>query len=202
MKKFKLLEISLLAGFLISIIFSITSFASTCDEIRTDVLRLHVIANSDSQEDQQLKLKVRDALLKEGKNIFDGSVTKENAEEKIRKEKEKLEDTAKTVIKENGFDYNVEITVTEEFFNTRTYEKVTLPAGKYMAVRVLIGESAGKNWWCVMFPPLCIPATQTDINLFLDEKEVKLVEANPKYEPRFKIVEIYESIKNHLNNNN
>ncbi len=202
MKKLKLFEISLLAGFLISIIFSITSFASTCNEIRTDVLRLHVIANSDSQEDQQLKLKVRDALLKEGKNIFNGSVTRENAEEKIRKEKEKLEDTAKTVIKENGFDYNVEITVTEEFFNTRTYEKVTLPAGKYMAVRVLIGESAGKNWWCVMFPPLCIPAAQTDINLFLDEKEVRLVETNPKYEPRFKIVEIYESIKNHLNNNN
>lgn len=202
MKKLKLFEISLLAGFLISIIFSITSFASTCNEIRTDVLRLHVIANSDSQEDQQLKLKVRDALLKEGKNIFNGSVTRENAEEKIRKEKEKLEDTAKTVIKENGFDYNVEITVTEEFFNTRTYDKVTLPAGKYMAVRVLIGESAGKNWWCVMFPPLCIPAAQTDINLFLDEKEVRLVETNPKYEPRFKIVEIYESIKNHLNNNN
>lgn len=202
MKKLKLFEISLLAGFLISIIFSITSFASTCKEIRTDVLRLHVIANSDSQEDQQLKLKVRDALLKEGKNIFNGSVTRENAEEKIRKEKEKLEDTAKTVIKDNGFDYNVEITVTEEFFNTRTYEKVTLPAGKYMAVRVLIGESAGKNWWCVMFPPLCIPAAQTDINLFLDEKEVRLVETNPKYEPRFKIVEIYESIKNHLNNNN
>lgn len=202
MKKLKLFEISLLAGFLISIIFSITSFASTCNEIRTDVLRLHVIANSDSQEDQQLKLKVRDALLKEGKNIFNGSVTRENAEEKIRKEKEKLEDTAKTVIKENGFDYNVEITVTEEFFNTRTYEKVTLPAGKYMAVRVLIGESVGKNWWCVMFPPLCIPAAQTDINLFLDEKEVRLVETNPKYEPRFKIVEIYESIKNHLNNNN
>lgn len=202
MKKLKLFEISLLAGFLISIIFSITSFASTCNEIRTDVLRLHVIANSDSQEDQQLKLKVRDALLKEGKNIFNGSVTRENAEEKIRKEKEKLEDTAKNVIKENGFDYNVEITVTEEFFNTRTYEKVTLPAGKYMAVRVLIGESAGKNWWCVMFPPLCIPAAQTDINLFLDEKEVRLVETNPKYEPRFKIVEIYESIKNHLNNNN
>lgn len=201
MKKIRLFEISLLAGLVIAVVFSITSFASTCDEIRTDVLRLHVIANSDSEEDQQLKLKVRDALLRTGKNIFDGSVTRENAEEKIRNEKEKLELTAKKVIRENGFDYDVEITVTEEFFNTRTYESVTLPAGKYMAVRVLIGENAGKNWWCVMFPPLCIPVAQADISLYLDEKEVKLVETNPKYEPRFKIIEIYEEIKNHFNSN-
>ena len=200
MKKIKLIEISLFAGLLIAIVFSVTGFASTCEEIRGDVLRLHVIANSDSQEDQQLKLKVRDAVLKAGKNIFDGSVTRENAEEKIRAEEETLEVVAKKVIEENGFNYDVEITVTEEYFNTRTYENVTLPAGKYMAVRVLIGESVGKNWWCVMFPPLCIPASQTDINMYLDEREVKLVETNPRYEPRFKIVEIYESIKNHFSN--
>lgn len=199
MKKIRLIEISVFAGLLIAIVFSITGFASTCEEIRGDVLRLHVIANSDSAEDQQLKLKVRDAVLEAGKNIFDGSVTRENAEEKIRNEEEKLEKAARKVIKENGFDYEVDITVTEEYFNTRTYENVTLPAGKYMAVRVLIGESIGKNWWCVMFPPLCIPASQTDINMYLDEKEVKLVETNPKYEPRFKIVEIYESIKNYFN---
>lgn len=198
MKKFKLFEISLFAGLLIAIIFSITGFASTCEEIRGDVLRLHVIANSDSDEDQQLKLKVRDAVLKAGKNIFNGSVTKENAEEKIENEKEILIKAAKKVIKENGVDYDVEITVTDEYFNTRTYENVTLPAGKYKAVRVLIGESAGKNWWCVMFPPLCIPAAETNIDLYFSDKEVKLVETNPKYEVRFKIIEIYESIKNHF----
>jgi len=160
-----------------------------------------VLANSDSEEDQQLKLKVRDALLKSGKNIFDGSLTRENAEEKIKEEKEILIETAEKVIEENGFDYDVEITVTEEFFTTRTYENVTLPAGKYMALRVLIGESAGKNWWCVMFPPLCIPTAQPDINLFFTEDEIKLVESDPKYEPRFKIVEIYESLKNRFDNN-
>ncbi len=201
MKKFKLFEISLLVGFLIAVVFSITSFAETCEEVRGDVLRLHVLANSDSEEDQQLKLKVRDALLKSGKNIFDGSLTRENAEEKIKEEKEILIETAEKVIEENGFDYDVKITVTEEFFTTRTYENVTLPAGKYMAVRVLIGESAGKNWWCVMFPPLCIPTAQPDINLFFTEDEIKLVESDPKYEPRFKIVEIYESLKNRFDNN-
>ena len=201
MKKIKLFEFSLLVGFLIAVIFSITSFAETCEEVRGDVLRLHVLANSDSEEDQQLKLKVRDALLQAGKSIFDGSVTRENAEEKIENEKEFLIRTAEKVIEENGFDYDVRITVTEEFFTTRTYENVTLPAGKYMAVRVLIGESAGKNWWCVMFPPLCIPAAQPDINLFFTENEVKLVESDPKYEMRFKIIEIYESIKNRFDNN-
>ncbi len=201
MKKFKLFRLSLLAGFIFTIVFSISGFAKTCDEIRSDVLRLHVLANSDSEEDQQLKLKVRDALLSAGKNIFDGSVTKENAEEKIEKEKELLIETAENVIKENGFDYDVEITVTDEFFTTRTYENITLPAGRYKALRVLIGESAGQNWWCVMFPPLCIPTAQPDMNLFFTEDEIRLVESDPKYEPRFKIIEIYENIKNHFNSN-
>ena len=98
MKKIRLFEISLLIGFLVAIVFSITSFAGTCEEIRGDVLRLHVLANSDAKEDQQLKLKVRDALLEAGKNIFDGSVTKENAEEKI--EDEKHDDEKK--VDENG----------------------------------------------------------------------------------------------------
>lgn len=201
MKKIKLFEISLFIGFVLTIVFSITGFAGTCKEIRSDVLRLHVIANSDSQEDQALKLKVRDAVLNAGKNIFDGSLTRENAEEKIEKEKETLIKAAEKVIAENGYNYDVAISVTEEFFTTRTYENITLPAGKYMAVRVLIGESQGRNWWCVMFPPLCIPASQPDINLFFSEKEVKLVESDPKYEIRFKVVEIYESIKNHFDNN-
>lgn len=201
MKRIKILELSLLVGFVVAVVFSITGFASTCEEIRGDVLRLHVLANSDSAEDQQLKLKVRDALLEKGKNIFDGSVTKENAEEKIEKEKELLIETAKEVIEENGFDYDVKITVTDEFFTTRTYENITLPAGRYKALRVLIGESAGQNWWCVMFPPLCIPTAQPDMNLFFTEDEIRLVESDPKYEPRFKIIEIYENIKNHFNSN-
>lgn len=196
--KTKLFLLSLLTALLITITLSITSFADTCEEIRNDTLRLHVLANSNSDEDQKLKLKVRDALLKTGCEIFDGSVTKENAEERLNKDKEKLIKTAKEVIDENGFNYDVDITLTEEFFTTRTYRDVTLPAGKYMAVRVLIGESSGKNWWCVMFPPLCIPAAEKDIDLFYSDEEVRLVESNPKYEMRFKIVEIYETIKNKI----
>lgn len=196
MKKIKILKASFLIGFLIAVVLSVTGFASTCEEIRGDTLRLHVLANSNSREDQELKLKVRDAVLKAGKNVFDGSVNIENAEEKIENEKDVLINAAKKVIEENGFDYDVKIAVTQEFFETRTYEKFTLPAGTYKAVRVLIGESSGKNWWCVMFPPLCIPAAETDIDLFYDDEEVRVVQSNPKYEPRFKIVEIYEAIKN------
>ncbi len=196
--KTKLFLLSILIGLTLAITLSVTGFAKTCEEIRTDTLRLHVLANSNSQEDQELKLKVRDALLKTGCEIFDGSATKENAEEKLRKEKQKLIQTAKKVIEENGFEYDVDITLTEEFFSTRTYENITLPAGKYMAVRVLIGESTGKNWWCVMFPPLCIPAAEKEIDLFFSDKEIRLVESNPKYEPRFKIVEVIEIVKMRL----
>ncbi len=203
MSKTKTFEISLIAAFLIAIIFSICGFAETCKDVRSDVLRLHVIANSDDEADQSLKLKVRDAVLHAGKNVFDGSVTRENAQKKIEEEKDALTEAALKTIKNNGFDYPVKISVTEEYFTTRTYDdKYTLPAGKYTAVRVVIGEGKGHNWWCVMFPPLCLPAAQknTDVDLFLNNKEVKLIKNNPKYEPRFKIVELIEDLKNKFTN--
>ncbi len=92
------------------------------------------------------------------------------------------------------------ILIGEEYFDTRTYETLTLPAGYYTAVRVVIGEGVGQNWWCVMFPPMCLPAAQgeTSIDAYLENDEVKLVESNPKYEPRFKVVEIYEKFRNYV----
>ena len=164
------------------------------------MLRLHVIAASDSDEDQALKLKVRDAVLKEGEDIFNGSVNIDNAVQKITPEIERLSIAAKKVINENGFDYDVKVTLGREFFTTRTYENITLPAGRYLAVRVVIDKGAGHNWWCVMFPPLCLPAAEasTDIDDVLTDKGVKLVEKNPKYEPRFKIIELIEKIKDRV----
>ena len=188
------IAISVAVGVVCSIAVSIISFAITCNGIRQDVLRLHVIAASDSEEDQSLKLRVRDGVLSAGAEIFDGSVNVENAVEKLTPELERLEHTAENIVKENGFDYEVNVTLSREFFATRTYENVTLPAGKYLAVRVVIDEGRGKNWWCVMFPSLCLPAAavKTEIDDVLNEKEVQLVSRNPKYEPRFKIVEIIE----------
>lgn len=200
------------AAIIISIIFlllwNISVFAYQCGEIRSDVLRLHILANSDSEEDQQLKLKVRDAILEEGFEIFDGSVTIENAVNKISPQMNRIKETAEKIIKENGFNYNVTVTLDEEFFSTRIYnDSVTLPAGKYLALKVIIGSGEGKNWWCVMFPALCLPAAETnqreEIDKVLNSDEEEIILESSKYAVKFKIVEIIESLKekvdNHIN---
>lgn len=191
------IRISIAVGIVTAVIFSICSFAKTSEEIRSDVLRLHVIANSDSSVDQNLKLRLRDYILEEGEDIFDGSVNVENAVKKIEPKLSELEKSAETFVKNAGFDYDVKITLSNEYFTTRTYESVTLPAGKYLALRVVIGSGEGHNWWCVMFPPMCVPAAdkKDEIENVFTDKEIKLVESKPKYEPRFKVVEIYEQIR-------
>ena len=193
----KKIKISITVGIVVAILFSICSFAKTSEEIRSDVLRLHVIANSDTSVDQNLKLRLRDYILQEGKDIFNGSVNVENAVKKIEPVLPELEKSAKTFVNQAGFDYDVKISLSNEYFTTRTYETVTLPAGKYLALRVVIGSGEGHNWWCVMFPPMCVPAAdkKDEIENVFSEKEIKLVESKPKYEPRFKVVEIYEQLK-------
>lgn len=193
----KKIKISVTVGIVVAILFSICSFAKTSEEIRSDVLRLHVIANSDTSVDQNLKLRLRDYILQEGKDIFNGSVNVENAVEKIEPALPELEKSAKAFVNQAGFDYDVKISLSNEYFTTKTYETVTLPAGKYLALRVVIGSGEGHNWWCVMFPPMCVPAAdkKDEIENVFSEKEIKLVESKPKYEPRFKVVEIYEQLK-------
>ena len=128
------------------------------EELYNKILRLHVLANSDSDTDQSLKLKVRDAILSELEEIYaDAGVSDVNeAEKTIKKNTERLVKTAEKVIVEQGFDYNVEIELCRETYPTREYENVTLPAGNYRSVKVKIGEAEGKNWWCVLFPELCM----------------------------------------------
>lgn len=199
----KKIKISVTVGIVVAILFSICSFAKTSEEIRSDVLRLHVIANSDTSVDQNLKLRLRDYILQEGKDIFNGSVNVENAVEKIEPVLPELEKSAKAFVNRAGFDYDVKISLSKEYFTTRTYETVTLPAGKYLALRVVIGSGEGHNWWCVMFPPMCVPAAdkKDEIENVFSEKEIKLVESKPKYEPRFKVVEIYEQLKEIISEN-
>lgn len=102
------------------------------------------------------------------------------------------------MIEREGYDYPVSVNVVNEYFVTRCYGDLTMPAGRYTAVKVVIGEGAGHNWWCVMFPPLCLPAAQDrggNIDAFLDGDELKVVESSGRYEPRFKIVEIIEELR-------
>ncbi len=190
-------ELAFLAAFIITCVVGTMSFASACEEIRSSVLRMHVVANSDSDEDQCLKLKVRDAVLEAGKEYFDNSESAAQAEEKLVPVKDELEWVAKKVVEENGYDYDVKVNIGNAYFPTKTYDgDVTLPAGEYEAVNVIIGSGQGHNWWCVMFPPMCLPAAESDteLNEVLSEREYEIVKSNPKFEPRFKIVEWYEKI--------
>ncbi len=194
-KIFKRIEISILISLIVCCTLNITAFSQQCDGIREKMLRMHVIANSDSVEDQNLKLKVRDAVLLKGKEIFDGSITAQEAEEKIKPYIDELEKTALSIIKNEGYNYDVKITVQNEYFKTRTYDNsVTLPAGYYTAVKVIIGEGDGKNWWCVMFPPMCLPAANAECKIddVLNSEESNIVTNGQKYKIKFKIVEIYE----------
>lgn len=193
------IEISLLIALIICGALNINAFSQQCESIREKMLRMHVIANSDSEEDQQLKLKVRDAVLSAGKEVFDGSITATEAKEKITPYIDYLENTALETIKNEGFDYNVKITVEKEYFSTRTYDNsVTLPAGYYTAVKVIIGEGKGQNWWCVMFPPMCLPTAVAECEMsdVLTEDETEIVTETEKYEFKFKIVEFFEEIFN------
>lgn len=201
MSLIKKIEISIAIALIFCTTFSIFSFARTSQKVRSEVLRLHIIANSDSAFDQNLKLAVRDALLLAGEDVFDGSVNIENATQKIAPKIDDLTKVAKEIITAHGTDYDVKIQLSEEYFTTRTYNSVTLPAGEYLALRVIIGKGEGHNWWCVMFPPMCLSAAdeKETLNDVLGSDEIDLVNKNPKFEPRFKIIEIYESIKSHFN---
>lgn len=197
MKKTKIIELSLIIGMIVSVVLSVADFSNNCNNIRSKLLRMHVIANSDSQQDQQLKLKVRDAVLEAGKEYFDGSVDVSQAESILKPKTEELTAVAKKVIEENGFDYDVSINIGKASFLTREYDNgITLPAGEYEAVNVIIGEGKGHNWWCVMFPPMCLPAAEEDVSIedVLTDDELKIVKSDTKYEPRFKIIELFEKI--------
>lgn len=200
MKKIHKIEISVAVGLIIAMIFSTVSFAVNCREVRENVVRLHILANSDSEADQNVKLLVRDALLESGAKIFSGAVTVNDATEYLEEEKELLVETAEKVLSENGFGYGVTVELVKEYFTTRTYGEYTLPAGEYLALRVKLGNADGHNWWCVMFPPLCLPAAseETDVHIAIGDKGAQIIKGGTKYEVRFKLVEMYESIKERI----
>ena len=167
--------------------------------IYEQVVRLHVLANSDSEEDQVLKLKVRDRLLDETGELFSECTTKEEAMSTAKANISYLEQVAQDEIYKQGYTYDVTVEVENTFFNNRQYDDITMPAGNYDALRVLIGEGAGQNWWCVLFPAMCLPAAEKregmpELDDVLTDEQMSAVEGN-QYEVKFKTVEIYESIK-------
>ena len=195
--KIKLIEISIILSLFICII-SCLSFEKDCDSIREKVLRLHVIANSDSEADQNLKLKVRDRIIEESGELFTVSESREEAERNLKKSLGKLQSITEEVIKKEGSTATVQVMAEPSYFPVKAYEDFTLPAGTYSSLKVIIGEGKGKNWWCVLFPPLCLPAAEKRDDILsgvLSEKELKLVSSKPQYEVRFWFFEKLQEIK-------
>lgn len=177
----------------------IAPFIETSENISDQVFRLHILANSDSAEDQQLKLKVRDEILKKGEKVFASSNSLEETIELCKNNIALFQQTAEQCLKNNGSDYDVKVYVDKEYFNTREYDEITLPSGIYNALKIEIGQGKGHNWWCVMFPAICLSSvTDDELNKYLSEDEQKLVNSDSKYEVRFKIVEIYEKVKSKI----
>ena len=177
----------------------IAPFIETSENISDQVFRLHILANSDSAEDQQLKLKVRDEILKKGETVFVSSNSLEETIELCKDNIALFQQTAEQCLKDNGSDYEVKVYVDKEYFNTREYDEITLPSGIYNALKIEIGQGKGHNWWCVMFPAICLSSvTDDELNKYLSEDEQKLVNSDSKYEVRFKIVEIYEKVKSKI----
>lgn len=183
------------------------SYANTLSSnISNSVFRLHVIANSDSNEDQNLKYLVRDELLKYMNSISKNSKSKEEVIKLANKNIDTLHNIAKKVINDNGFDYNVKINIGNFLFPTKNYGDISLPAGNYDALRVEIGEAKGQNWWCVMFPPLCfidvtsgvVPDESKGIiknNLSVEEYNLVSNTNSGDLKFKFKLLEIFNNIK-------
>ena len=171
------------------------------NEIYDSVLRLHVLANSDSEKDQALKLQVRDAILADSAEILNGCTTRDEAIEKINSAIPALTQSAKNAISAAGYDYTVRIELSEEEYPTRNYESFCFPSGSYISLRVLIGEAEGQNWWCVLFPPMCVGAASkgdafAEVGLTGDQYNIITQTENPKYKVRFKLLEALESAIN------
>ena len=192
------IKISILFGLVCAILLSMTNFTALCDDLRQNVLRLHIVANSDSTEDQNLKLKIRDEILKETGNLFLGTKDLSQAEKTAEESLKLFEDIANRVIKEEGFDYKATVSLGDQFFETRHYETFSLPAGTYRSLIVKLGKAEGKNWWCVIFPSICVPTSSSDLRQSVSENSAKIAEHSEKYIVRFKIVEIYEKLKRAL----
>lgn len=182
--------------FLILSLALILAPVADAQEIYTGTLRLHVLANSDSDRDQAVKLKVRDRILELMEERLENAEDAEESKEIITAALGEIEKAAAEKLGEYGFDYGVKVDFGEEYYPTREYGDATLPAGNYSSLRVMLGEANGQNWWCVLFPPICTsPAKAEDefISAGFTPAQIKLVtgDEDPEYRLRFRIVEIF-----------
>lgn len=170
--------------------------------IYDNVIRLHVLANSDSEADQAIKLTVRDAVTEKTQTLLQNVNNRAEAEAVLRQSLPLLEDTAREALRQAGSADAVAVTLSEERYPTRQYESLAFPAGEYLSLRVMIGEAEGQNWWCVLFPPLCLSAASAQdteavcLSAGLTGEQYRVIAdtGSTTYKLRFKILEVAEAI--------
>ncbi len=196
----KRIDLALAAGIVLAVIISsFTGFARDCGETRSGVVRLHILANSDDARDQSLKLKVRDRVLIESAAVFSNSRTKPEAQESLSLQK--IESAARDELMANGCDLPVKARLVNMYFERREYDNTLFPAGLYDAVRIEIGAAKGQNWWCVMFPPMCLPAASKKPESPLPvEESIRKLNEQPRYVPKLAALEFFERLTGNAEN--
>lgn len=181
-------------GMALCVLLSACGFYAEWQDIRDSVVRLHILAHSDTTADQLLKLQVRDTVAAVTATMTEGVEDAPAALTTVRENLPEIEAAAQRTVTQQGYDYPVRAEVCEMYFATRQYEHATLPAGMYNAVRVTIGDGKGQNWWCVMFPPMCTgAAVDRPLADVLSGTQQSMVTDGERYIIRFKIVEWIES---------
>ena len=200
--KLKYWEVALLLGLTLTLLWGAGSLRQQ-DELERKMIRLHVIANSDTEEDQALKLQVRDKVLDRATEILWESEDMTDAAVRLDAALPEIERLAEHETVARGYAYKVSARLEQTEFPEKEYDGFALPSGEYLALRVIIGEGEGQNWWCVVFPPLCMAAAteleQTAIDAGLGEEDLALItEADQGYVLKFRSVELWESLRQWL----
>lgn len=172
-----------------------------------DVIRLHVVAASDSETDQAVKLQIRDAVVAQLQDALDAIPTAEDAREFLLEHLDEIEDTANAVLEQAGFSDRVTVSLDREAFETRVYDTFTLPAGVYESLRIVVGDGEGQNWWCVVFPSLCFSATSEELEAVaagagFSEELTGAITGEEGYEVRFFLLDMLGRLENFLHREN
>ncbi len=202
-RKLKRWELALLCGVLMAVLWGAWAGQEQA-QLAGQVIRLHVLANSDTQADQELKLAVRDRVLEQAEGLYPQNATLEQARAILEDNLDALAAAGQQVVDEAGKDYPVTARMEECWFPTKEYGDFALPAGEYTALRVVIGEGAGQNWWCVAFPPLCLGAATESVDdataagLFTEDQAGLMTRENEGYVLKFKSLELLGELRGWL----
>ena len=199
MKKNNLKILFLILLFNIFIFINIKNYVyAISNKLENNIFRLHIVANSNSQKDQELKLKIRDEIIKYIETIENNS--KSQVISNISNNLNVIKNIAQKTILENGFNYDVTVEIGKFYFPTKYYGNISLPAGDYDAIQIKIGNANGENWWCSLFPPLCFTDISSGIINEQSEKDLKnnlnneefllITSSSPKYKFKFKLIEL------------